>query len=223
MTRYAGRGRRPLNAALPGARFSLATAPAHPARERGDPRRGVRGLAGYGIAGFSRTELGGLISSSSGVHKRLFGTSSAALRSAVDSGRMKYRTLLATLTTAGAIIGLSAGSASAATSAADAEVSSKLGWLRRRRLGLEYAVFERLRQLGSAHVEMQLGAGLCRLLGRHRRLRGFTVVVVRPVRPRRRRRAVHLARADRDPGGTAPATGPSTTRGTNSCPPGRFS
>src|SRR6202012_3209463 len=38
-------------------------------------------------------------------------------------GRMKYRTLLATLTTAGAIIGLSAGSADAATSAANEEVS----------------------------------------------------------------------------------------------------
>jgi Peptidase A4 family len=36
---------------------------------------------------------------------------------------MKYRTLLATLTTAGAIIGLSAGSAGAATSAANEEVS----------------------------------------------------------------------------------------------------
>ena len=37
---------------------------------------------------------------------------------------MKYRTLLATLTTAGAIIGLSAGSAGAATSTASEQVSS---------------------------------------------------------------------------------------------------
>ena len=71
----------------------------------------------------------------------------------------------------------------------------ELGRIRCRRLGFEYAVLERLGQLGPAHVAMLWGTGLRRLLGGDRRLR----LRRRPVHLARRL-GLDFARADRDAG-----------------------